>query len=229
MSYFEPTRFQTMPPVVKNLIIINVLMFLATWVFKTQGLYLQLYLGMFPFQSSYFEPYQIVTHMFMHADVVHIFFNMFALWMFGSVLENVWGPKKFLFFYLVTGLGAALLHQGVNAYEIFALKQKLADNYSLLLQSQIDEKLMGFAVGASGAVYGILLAFGMLFPNSTLMIYGLIPVKAKYLVTFLAIFALYKGFSNNPTDNVAHFAHLGGMLFGFILMKIWQKDRTRFY
>jgi membrane associated rhomboid family serine protease len=215
MSYFQPTRPNAMPTIVKNLIIINVLFFIATLVFEGQGIDLIRYLGMFPVQSDYFMPHQVVTHMFMHGGWQHILFNMFALWMFGSPLEKVWGPKRFLEFYMITGLGAAFLHQAVNAYEIYS------GNY--------DPSLFGPVVGASGAVFGILTAFGMLYSNSLIYLYFAIPVKAKYVVSGLIIYELYRGFANNPNDNVAHFAHLGGALIAFILIKYWQRNRNHFY
>jgi len=204
-----------MPTIVKNLIIINVLFFIATLVFEGQGIDLIKYLGMFPVQSDHFMPHQVVTHMFMHGGWQHILFNMFALWMFGSPLENVWGPKRFLEFYMITGLGAAFLHQAVTAYEIYS------GNY--------DPSLFGPVVGASGAVFGILTAFGMLYSNSLIYLYFAIPVKAKYVVSGLIIYELYRGFANNPDDNVAHFAHLGGALIAFIMIKYWQRNRNRFY
>jgi membrane associated rhomboid family serine protease len=215
MSYFQPTRPNAMPMVVKNLIIINVLFFIATFVFAEQGIDLIRYLGMFPVQSDYFMPHQVITHMFMHGGLGHIFFNMFALWMFGAPLENVWGPKRFLEFYMITGLGAAFLHQGVTAYEIYS--------------GSYDPSSFGPVVGASGAVFGILTAFGMLYSNSLIYIYFLFPLKAKYVVSGLIVYELYRGFSNNPSDNVAHFAHLGGALIAFILIKFWQRNRTHFY
>jgi membrane associated rhomboid family serine protease len=215
MSYFQPTRPNAMPMVVKNLIIINVLFFIATFVFAEQGIDLIRYLGMFPVQSDYFMPHQVITHMFMHGGLGHIFFNMFALWMFGAPLENVWGPKRFLEFYMITGLGAAFLHQGVTAYEIYS--------------GSYDPSSFGPVVGASGAVFGILTAFGMLYSNSLIYIYFLFPLKAKYVVSGLIVYELYRGFANNPSDNVAHFAHLGGALIAFILIKFWQRNRTHFY
>lgn len=229
MSYFQPTRFETMPPVIKNLIIINVLMFIATLVLDSQGIDLVRKFGMYSFQSEYFQPYQIVTHMFMHGGVGHIFFNMFALWMFGAPLENVWGPKRFLIFYLVTGLGAAMLLQAYNAYEINQLQNELAQTGSGAVAQLLGIKLAIPTVGASGAVFGVLLGFGMLFPNSLIYVYFLFPVKAKYFVIFYGALELYMGIQNNPADNVAHFAHLGGMVFGYILIKLWQRDRHRFY
>lgn len=231
MNQFRPTSFQVLPPVIKNLIIINVLMFLLTMALENMNVPLTGYLGLFPVQSPLFQPYQIVTHMFMHGGLGHIFFNMFALWMFGSPLENVWGPKRFLTFYLVTGLGAAALYMGVNAYEVYQLQQTAVAGGvdALAAKSALNFALSRPVVGASGAVFGVLLAFGMLFPNTLLYIYFLFPIKAKYFVIIYGAIELYMGFANNPADNVAHFAHLGGMLFGFILIKLWQKDRNNFY
>ncbi len=227
MSNFQFTRFNYLPPAVKNLLILNGLVFLATLAFPdliyTLGMY-------YPFSPN-FQPYQIVTHVFTHGSLGHIFFNMFALWMFGSVLENVWGPKRFLIFYFVTALGAAALHIGVNAYQIYEIAGSI-NPVGLRLPEQDINKILGYmgpTVGASGAVYGILIAFGMLFPNTLLYIYFLLPIKAKYLVIILIAIELYLGFINNPSDNVAHFAHLGGALFGFLMIKYWGRNKRRFY
>ncbi|MBK7037457.1 MAG: rhomboid family intramembrane serine protease [Bacteroidetes bacterium] len=225
MSNFQFTRFNYLPTAVKNLLILNGLVFLATVAFPE----LIYKLGLYYPTSSYFQPYQIVTHMFTHGDFWHVFFNMFALWMFGAVLENVWGPKRFLIFYFVTGLGAAAVHMGVNAYQIYEISGSL--NPIGLPDLVIDKisRYMGPTVGASGAVYGILIAFGMLFPNTLLYIYFLLPIKAKYVVIILIGMQLYLGFIDSPTDNVAHFAHLGGALFGFLLIKYWGRNKRRFY
>ncbi len=226
MSYFQPTRPNAMPTIIKNLIIINALVFLATIVLEGQGIFLTEYLGMFPIQSDYFRPHQVVTHIFMHGSPMHILFNMFALWMFGSPLENLWGPKRFLMFYMATGLGAAVLYSAVNTYEIYQLQQVYEAGGSAV---EYMKALVRPVVGASGAVFGILTAFGILYANSLIYIYFLFPVKAKYVVTGLIIYELYRGFDNNPNDNVAHFAHLGGALIGFIIIKYWQRNRNRFY
>ena len=227
MSNFQFTRFNYLPPAIKNLLILNGLVFLATVAFPD----LIYKLGLYYPTSPNFQPYQKVTHLFTHGDFGHVFFNMFALWMFGSVLENVWGPKRFLIFYFVTGLGAAALHMGVNAYQIYQIAGNLNPMDMSFPEIQVNKILsyMGPTVGASGAVYGILIAFGMLFPNTLLYIYFLLPIKAKYLVIILIAIELYLGFVNNPTDNVAHFAHLGGALFGFFLVKYWGRDKRRFY
>jgi membrane associated rhomboid family serine protease len=167
--------------------------------------------------------------------------------MFGKTLENVWGGKRFLTYYMITGIGAAFVHLGVSQYEILSLQSQISQNelsnllengggllanfqnYSYPIMGKLNLLINTPTVGASGAVFGILLAFGMLFPNTLLYIYFAIPVKAKYFVIIYGIMELYAGISNNPADNVAHFAHLGGMLFGFILLKYWQKNNTQFY
>ena len=239
---YRPTSFSQLPEVVKNLIIINGLFFLATISLDSYGIDLTRMLGLHQFQSTNFMPHQLVTHFFMHANFTHLFFNMFALWMFGKTLENVWGGERFLIYYMFTGLGAAALHLGVSQYEILSLESKINpydlniilengqrilegnQNYSNQIMGKLNLLINTPTVGASGAVFGILLAFGMLFPNTLLYIYFAIPVKAKYFVIAYGLLELYSGFRNNPADNVAHFAHLGGMLFGFLLLKYWQKN-----
>ena len=151
---------------------------------------------------------------------------MFALWMFGSVLENFWGPKRFITFYLVTGIGAALTHYAVLSYQLHPMVAQLQGDPDQLRQLYNAP----IVIGASGAVFGLLLAFGMLFPNTLLYVYFAIPIKAKYFVIIYGAVELYSSLQNNAGDNVAHFAHLGGMLFGFILIKIWNRtNRTNFY
>lgn len=221
MYDYRPTSFNILPHVVKNLLILNVLMFVATLVAESYGVDLTGKFGLFYVGSDYFHPYQFVTHMFMHGSFLHIFSNMFALWMFGSRLENLWGPKRFLFFYFFCGLGAAAMHSLVTYGEI---------NY---LASQEEAMRMWNipTVGASGAVFGVLLAFGMVFPNTQLMLlFPPIPIRAKFFVFFYALFELYAGISSfHGGSNIAHFAHLGGMLFGYILLKIWSRQRSNFY
>lgn len=284
MSYqeFRPRSFATLPPVIKNLLIINIIMFFAKQVFRESlGIDLDEILGLHFITAPNFMPYQFVTYLFMHGDFMHLFFNMFAVWMFGSVLENVWGAKRFLIFYLVTGFGAALIQylvfylqigpviESVNAvqnnltvesfeqlvnttefqskfsrdfifqYDSFAREYNMAIHESpskaLSLASQflIDFKHQYLnahvVIGASGSLFGLLLAFGMMFPNTLLYVYFLIPIKAKWFVIIYGAIELVSGLQSNPEDNVAHFAHLGGMLFGFILIMIWRKQRNHFY
>lgn len=268
------TRLADIPPVVKNLILINVIMLLATWVLgNVFGIELSRVLGLHYFKSEFFQPYQFVTHIFMHGGLMHIFFNMFALWMFGRVLETVWGSKRFFIYYMVTGLGAAALHtfvihlqmtsilNDIKAFtntpspEAMALlvKQHFPEYYSQIYSKLLDgwysnpdstgyiataqqyvKELLAFkmnipTVGASGAVFGVLLAFGMLFPNTQLMLlFPPIPIKAKYFVIFYGALELWLALTQ-PGSNIAHFAHLGGMLFGFILIKYWNAKRSKFY
>jgi membrane associated rhomboid family serine protease len=238
-------RFNILPPVVKNLLIINGLFFLGTQVLNGKfGVDLYSLLGLHYWTSVGFEPYQIVTHMFMHGDLGHIFSNMFALWMFGAVLENVWGGKRFLFFYFVTGLGAAIIHNMTKAIDIYMLSQHLEDfqiaeiraqGYEILQSGKnyvdpalaaLNAAINGPTVGASGAVFGLLLAFGMLFPNTIIYLYFAIPVKAKYFVMGYAALEIYLGMKNATGDNVAHFAHIGGMIFGWLLIMFWRKKNN---
>jgi len=239
--------FRNIPPVVKNLLIINGLFFLATILLKSQGVDLADYLGLHYWKSEGFQPYQLVTYMFMHGGFTHVLFNMFAVFMFGKVLEGVWGQKRFLIFYMVTGIGAGLIQMLVAHIRLMPLMADLPpeeinmimnEGYDLLQSGRnwvgvggtINGLINGVTVGASGAVFGILLAFGMLFPNTELMLmFPPIPIKAKWFVLGYGAIELYSGFSNNPNDNVAHFAHLGGMLFGFIMIQYWKKDRGNFY
>ena len=239
--------FHSVPVVVKNLIIINVLLMLATFVLEHVGIDLYKHLGLFFPLSENFRLHQIFTHMFMHGGISHIFFNMFALFMFGRVLESVWGPRRFLMFYLVTGIGAALLHTAVNFLEYYSVSSRMTPedvtyvkeygsqiiaegkNFTDQLPAKMNAILNTPTVGASGAVFGILLGFGMLFPNTQLMLlFPPIPIKAKYFVIGYGALELYLGISQ-PGSNVAHFAHLGGMLFGYFMIRYWNKTLNRFY
>lgn len=244
MTNYRPPLLN-LPPVVKNLLIVNIILLLATYVLGGKfGLNLSQYMGLYFPASEFFRPHQIFTHMFMHGDFTHLFFNMFALFMFGRVLESVWGPKRFLSFYLITGIGAALLHllvayieynvatSSLSPEQLAYFKQLAAEGK--YIPDTVSEKITIImntpSVGASGAVFGILLGFGMLFPNTELMlIFPPIPIKAKYFVIGYGAIELYLAFLNRPDDNIAHFAHLGGMLFGYILIKYWQKNSNRFY
>ena len=205
-----------MPPIVKNLIFINVLFFLATdFLFRDKFYFdgyeefgLQGVFGLWPIGHPNFRPYQIFTHMFTHAGFAHIFFNMFTLWMFGRVLESVWGSKKFLLFYFICGIGSAAAHLAM---------QYLTGGYS-------------FAVGASGAVMGVMVGFAYLFPNTELMLlFPPIPIKAKWLILILIAFDLFGGLGRTASG-IAHWAHIGGAATGFILVYIWNKtNKKTFY
>ncbi len=265
--------FSNIPPVVKNLLIINVLVLLAAWVLKSVGIDLVNILGMHHPASEKFMLHQVVTYMFMHSmdGFAHIFFNMFALWMFGRVLESVWGSKRFFIYYFATGIGAIIIHTFIGHLQISGMQNamnvfintpapELLDHfvnkylpnatpqvYDFINSWYNDPTNLNYAgegqrlmeqimrlhidtptVGASGAVFGILLAFGMLFPNTELyMMFIPVPIKAKYFVIGYGLIELFLGIKGG--GNVAHFAHLGGMLFGFILIKYWNKTKNTFY
>lgn len=259
MNDYRPPGFQLIPTVIKNLLIINILFMLAGMRF---GEVMDNYFSLHRISSDLFMPHQFVTHMFMHANNSHLFFNMFALWMFGSLLERRWGPKRFLVFYMICGIGASFIHMTIQEIDmwnmenlVFGIEQgnirdlddfiasyipehkqgawinllqkwsvdpanselaEIASTQSKLFMLSLADRAM---LGASGAIFGILLAFGMSYPNVLMFP---IPIKAKYFVIFYGIAELIAGISNNPSDNVAHFAHLGGMLFGYILIRFWR-------
>lgn len=220
---YSPTGFRVLPTVVKHLLIINVLMFLATFTLERFNIDLTDILGLHFFKATDFRVYQLITYMFMHANFGHLFFNMFALWMFGNTLENIWGSQRFLLFYMVCGIGAGLCQELVQYIQYTTV---LADYATVNTGGQIIPMSsylnMMNTVGASGAIYGLLLAFGMMFPNSMIYLYFLFPIKAKWFVIGYAVIELVSGLSGG--SNVAHFAHLGGMLFGLILILYWKKN-----
>lgn len=280
MSNYSPQRFSYLPPVIKNLLIINALFFLGTialqsaWQLDLVGL-----LGLHYPSASMFMPYQFFTYLFMHGGFAHLFFNMFALWMFGSALENHWGAKRFLFFYFFVGVGAGLTHYlifhwqispvttaidtflnhpsiesftaFVNNHEVFQVRSEDIQNhynsfvprFNAALKSNPQQALSmaidymyqykedflnsSVAIGASGSVFGVLLAFGLTFPNVPIYLYFFIPIKAKYFVFIYAAIELFSGVLDVPGDNVAHFAHLGGMLFGFLLLYWWEREEKK--
>ena len=248
MREFRPTGFQILPVVIKNLMIINAIFFLAQNTIGLRYFNMEEVFALHTIQSPLFKPWQLVTHMFMHGDMGHIFSNMLALWMFGSVLENYWGPKRFLTFYFVCGIGAAFAHLGVLYYEN---QQMIADFHRILTaddvanfshkyfressevfnaQSVVDYNLKQATLGASGAVFGCLAAFGYLFPNTLIYFYFFIPVKAKWFVLIYAAFELSMAIHNSAGDNVAHVAHLGGALAGIVMVYFWNKrNRNTFY
>lgn len=212
-------RFNLMPTVVKNLLIINGLFFLGMQslpqVLPDVDLYS--YLALYFPLGERFQPTQLITHMFMHANFPHLAGNMFMLWMFGSAMENYWGPKRFLIYYILTGLGASFLHTSVNILEYY-------NTTNPFIQALIEN---GSMVGASGAVFGVLLAYGLTFPNRLLFfIFFPIPIKAKYFVIGYGVLELFNGFVAN-NSGIAHFAHLGGMLFGYLLIRKWKRDMYR--
>ena len=216
-----------LPTVTKNLLIINVLCFFGYIVARKNGIDLNDMLGLHFFLASDFKLYQLVTYMFMHADFQHIFFNMFAVWMFGRTLEQVLGPKRFLTYYMICGIGAGLAQELVQ-YIHYATELSHYDSVNTGISIiPMDEYLnLMTTVGASGAVYGILLAFGMLFPNSEMFVFPLpFPIKAKFFVMGYAVIELLAGLGASG-DGIAHFAHLGGMVFGFFLILYWRKKNN---
>lgn len=270
--YYSPQKFSILPPAVKNLLIINGLFFLATIGFqRTMNIDLYDMLGLHFYESDKFHPYQFITYMFMHGNFGHLFFNMFALWMFGSAIENYWGAKRFLIYYLITGLGAGLTHYGILLWELApqlkyidaciadpnaATVQNLLSHHRFhaeLLndmetfkenlmniqagynvseaQTYINNTLIDYReamvggyniVGASGSIFGLLLAFGMMFPNSLIFLYFLFPIKAKWFVVLYGVLELFYGITGTA-DGIAHFAHLGGMIFGIFIILYWKK------
>ena len=235
-------RFSLMPTVVKNLLIINGLFFLGMYSIRnTFGIDITDWLGLYFPLSDSFLPVQLVSHMFMHGNLGHIFSNMIMLWFLGSAMENYWGPKRFLIYYLLTGLGASALQIGVNALEYFQLSAQLDTaamdtilskggdiinqgmNYTDPLWGEMNRLLHVPMVGASGAVFGVLLAFGMTFPNQVIYLNFFFPIKAKYFVIGYGLLELYNGFAVS-NSGIAHFAHLGGMLFGYLLIRKWRRE-----
>lgn len=213
------------PSITKNLLIINVLAFFATWVFEKQGLDLTATFGLHFFMAKDFSFYQLVTYLFMHGSFMHLFFNMFAVWMFGTVMERVWGAKRFLIYYLVCGIGAGIIQEGVQ-YINYANENLAAYDFVMTSSGRITTEAylnLWTTVGASGAVYAILLAFGMTFPNERMFIIPFpFPIKAKWLIGGYIVIEVWSAL-NTPGDGIAHMAHLGGMLFGFLLMRYWRK------
>lgn len=260
--------FRAPTPVVKNILIINVAIFAIG---SLLSLPINEYLGLYMVLSENFAVYQFFTYMWLHGDLSHIFFNMLMVYFLGPLLEQVWGAKRFMIFYLVCGIGAGVLYGGVDylrktslvndtnmyisdpspeAFERYILNNKSTLNVSAasdLLEAYYDNPAyedqtiaavkviynrsitLGVMVGASGALYGLLFAFAYLFPNMEFYIYMLFPVKAKYLAFFAVMMSLYSEFNRAEGDNVAHLAHLSGMLIAFILLKIWKKNQGTFY
>lgn len=246
--------FRQISPTVKKLLGINVLIFLLT----STGIIPADLLAMHYFESSDFHFYQIITYLFVHSSLMHLISNMFGLYMFGSLLEQIWGKQRFTFFYFFCGIGAGLLYMGIQYYIDFAElrratnlalsdpnSQNLVDYWTkfgkiplpggfpnVLLVKQNYNEIVSSSIlgGASGAIFGIVMAFGYLFPNSEMYLFPFpIPIKAKWFVTFYGLYEMYAGIENQTGDNVAHFAHIGGMIFAVILLKIWGTKRNNFY
>lgn len=238
--------FRNIPVVTKNLIIINVLIWVAMTVLSPRiGVKVDDLFGLHYFSSTLFNPAQLFTYMFMHASFTHLFFNMFALFMFGMTLEHVLGSKRFLFYFISCGIGAALIQEGVYAFFINDYLDKLPADVIGIIKNQgaeiisqgmnytdpdmggLNALFNGCTIGASGAVYGILLAFGVLFPNQPIYLMFIpIPIPSKYFVIGYGVIELLQGLSRSAGDNVAHFAHLGGMLVGLAIILYWKKKGT---
>jgi len=239
------------PQVTKNILILNVLFFLATIVFESKDVFLINSLGAHYINSPRFEPYQIITHFFMHAGIWHLFMNMYLFVILGSYLERLWGEKRFFIFYVASAMGAFVLYNSIGVYELMQLKKQIISlGYNL---AEINEHLKtgtSFTymskdsivinhyvemvntpmVGASGAVFGIMAAFAILFPNTEFMIYFAIPVKAKFLVGGYFLWELYNSIYVTPGDNVAHLAHVGGAIVGAAIILYWRKtDKKNFW
>ena len=246
--YAGSSSFGGLPPVVLNLIIINLLFFIAELVLGNAGIDLTTILGLFYIGSVHFKPWQLVTYMFMHGGWMHIIFNMFALYIFGPPLERLWGGKKFLTFYFLTGIGASLFYMGIEYFQIQHLASQLDpslltqikhDSPSIMvngtqayreLASRVYAVYNGPMIGASGAIFGVLLGFGMLYPNVPLIfIFFPIPIKAKYFVMIYGGIELFQGIANKPGDHVAHFAHIGGLLVGYLIIRYWKSRDGRAY
>jgi len=240
-----------LPQVTKNILILNIMFFVATYILKTQGIDLISQFGAHYVNSTLFQPFQIITHFFMHGGILHIFFNMWLFVMLGAYLERIWGPKRFFIFYIACALGAFGLYNVIGVYEIETLKDQLvSQGYNLneinsLLKNgdyvredfinnvvYHDYIVKSFTpmVGASGAVFGIMAAFAILFPNTEFMIYFLFPIKAKFLVGGYFLYEIYQSYQNNAGDNTAHLAHVGGAIVGGLIVLYWRKtDKSNFW
>jgi membrane associated rhomboid family serine protease len=243
--------FANLPQVTKNILLLNIMFFIATLILESQGIKLIPLLGTHYVNSPLFEPYQVVTHFFMHAGFFHILMNMWLFVMLGAYLENLWGPKRFFIFYLACALGAFALHNAIGVYELQQLKQALIAqnlpideidnlvkmgmyNDYLYTSNKVYENYVDMAstpmVGASGAIFGVLSAFAILFPNTEFRLYFAIPIKAKYFVGAYLLLEIYLAFQNQEGDSTAHLAHIGGAIVGAVLILIWRKtDRNNFY
>jgi membrane associated rhomboid family serine protease len=244
--------FNNIPAVTKNILILNILFYFASSVFSSSEMDLFSILGAHYINSPLFQPFQIVTHFFMHApDFFHILFNMMMLVMFGSHLERIWGGKRFFIFYVASAIGAFALYNGIGVFQIIELKSQIQalgyDIYELnesiltksafefspnhqVLLSNYATKILTPMVGASGAIFGIMAAFAYLFPNTELMLlFPPIPIKAKFLIGGYFLLEVYLSFQNNVGDNIAHLAHVGGAIVGFILVFIWNRNKKTFY
>ena len=217
---------RALPPITKNLLVMNILTYLAVNVLQLRGIDLTEMGGLHFFLARDFHLFQLVTYMFLHANFMHILSNMFGLWMFGVVIENVWGAKKFLFYYIVTGIGAGIVQEIVQYANYYFTGLAAYSTVSLGGDTVIpmaDYLNMWTTIGASGAIYAVLLAFGMTFPNERIFMIPIpVPIKAKWFVTGYVVIELLLA-HNSQGDGVAHYAHLGGMLFGYLMIRYWNR------
>lgn len=238
MSAYRQSPFANLTPVVKNLLIINIIFFIATWILGSRIDMITLFGGHY-FNSSLFRVWQVISYMFMHGSIAHIFFNMFALFMFGPMLEYSIGSKRFFNLYFICGIGAVVIQMLVQALQVHSITGGI-----IISHPELDSSFLQFGanaqklydiyntpiVGASGAIFGLLVAFAMLYPNMEMMILFIpVPIKAKYIIPGYILIELWLGIGQYGGDNVAHFAHLGGALFGFVMVKLWRLQRPGNY
>ena len=234
MSQYRQSPFANLTPVVKNLLIINIIFFIATYILQNQFDMVR-WLSVFYFDSPLFRPWQVISYMFMHASIDHIFFNMFALFMFGPILEYSLGSKRFFNLYFICGIGAIALQWIVQAIEIHQLIGSFVVHKDTTAIPEVISKISNIydtpILGASGAIFGVLVAFATLYPNMEMLIFFIpIPIKAKYVISVYIIYEIYSSIHQTSGDNVAHLAHIGGAIFGFVLIKIWgTKRKDTFY
>lgn len=240
--------FNQFGPIVKNLLLLNIALFIIDFALRTQGIDLGRYLALHGIHSPFFKPYQFITHMFMHGDILHLFFNMYALVLFGPILERIWGKQRFFIFYFSCGIFAGLLTAGINAYSFYQIKPminelvinqiyfevensgyNLIPVYEVASFNKLVHIIASSSVGASGAIFGILAAFAWLFPNTELqLIFPPIPVKAKWLIGIYLLFEIYSAFIGSK-DGIDHWAHIGGAIMGTIFIFIWKQNKKSFY
>ncbi|MDT3403287.1 rhomboid family intramembrane serine protease [Mucilaginibacter terrae] len=234
MSMYRQGPFDNITPVVKNILILNVIFFIATYALTSVGIDLRAILAAHYPGSPYFRPWQIITYLFMHADIFHIFSNMLGLLFIGPLLEQTFGSKRFFNYYFITGIGALAMQIGVQAIEVYNITGSVRISQDFMPTNISDAYTLGgiykgVILGASGSIFGLMMGIFLLYPNLEVYLY-LTPVKVKYFVPIYFLIEIYQGLRPTPGDSVAHYAHIGGALFGFILIKLWgYKNRNNFY
>jgi membrane associated rhomboid family serine protease len=235
-------------PVVKNLLLLNIVVFILDMILQSKGIFLKHFLGLHSFNSPHFKPYQLITHLFVHGGIFHLFMNMYAIIIFGTILERIWGIKRFFIFYFSCGIFAGLFTSGIDLYTFYKLKPLFSEevlnqvyydvknwevgyipNYNNFQLNQLVKYYSSCSFGASGAVFGVLAAFAWLFPNTELqLIFPPIPVKAKWLIGIYVLYEVYMAFSGKM-DGIGHWAHIGGAIMGTIFIFIWKQNKKSFY